>query len=217
MLRRGRPGLLIVAVVALGVLVLSGYLLVSGLPGDQQVSGSSTVVAGSNGQSPAERAPPDVDEPDRAEQRPTGQPPGTIRLPRGGTAELVRAEVDRSGTLPVPDGVDEATWWGSGLDAPRGATVLAGHVNWQDTRGPFAELWQADRGAQVTVLGGDGEQHRYRISEVLTVTKEELPRHAGELFGQGGEHRLVLVTCGGGYTGEDQGYDENRIAVAQPL
>jgi hypothetical protein len=147
---------------------------------------------------------------------PAGQPPGTIRLPQGGTAELVREEIDRSGTLPVPDGIGEATWWGAGLDAPKGATVLAGHVNWKGSVGPFAELWESRPDQLVTVVDDAGKEWRYRVSEVVTVHKDELPDRARELFGQGGAHRLVLVTCGGRYVGGDLGYDENRIVVATP-
>ncbi|GAA3365720.1 class F sortase [Saccharopolyspora gregorii] len=147
---------------------------------------------------------------------PAGQPPGTVRLPQGGQAELVRKELDRSGTLPVPDGVDEATWWGAGLDSPKGATVLAGHVNWKGAVGPFEELWDSAPDQLVTVVDDDGAEHRYQVSEIVTLSKEELPARAAELFGQGGEHRLVLVTCGGRYVGGDLGYDENRIVVATP-
>lgn len=147
---------------------------------------------------------------------PAGQPPGTVRLPQGGTAELVRKEIDRSGTLPVPDGVDEATWWGAGLDAPKGATVLAGHVNWKGSIGPFEELWEARTGQPVTVVDDAGKEWRYQVSEVVTVHKDDLPARARDLFGQGGEHRLVLVTCGGRYVGGDLGYDENRIVIATP-
>ncbi|MER6993955.1 class F sortase [Saccharopolyspora hirsuta] len=148
---------------------------------------------------------------------PAGQPPGTVRLPQGGTAELVRKEIDRSGTLPVPDGVDEATWWGAGLDAPKGATVLAGHVNWKGSVGPFEELWRSEPGQPVTVVDDGGKEWRYQVSEVITVDKDDLPARARDLFGQGGEHRLVLVTCGGRYVGGDLGYDENRIVIATPV
>jgi LPXTG-site transpeptidase (sortase) family protein len=146
---------------------------------------------------------------------PVGQAPGTVRLTRGGTATLVRKEVI-DGVLPVPDGVREATWWGAGLDADAGATVLAGHVNWRGTTGPFAELWDARRGDTVTVVDRAGRTFEYRVSEIVTLDKEELPARAGELFGQSGDHRLVLVTCGGRWIGGPEGYADNRIVIARP-
>ena len=169
------------------------------------------------GTAPAE--PPQSAEPPPAQpvHRPAGQPPGTVRLPVGGTAELVRREIDRSGTLPVPDDIGEATWWGAGLDAPAGAAVLAGHVNWGGRTGPFAELWRTRPGQLITVTGREGTAWRYRVTEVLTLSKEELPARAPELFSQGGRHRLVLVTCGGRYVGGDLGYTDNRIVIAEPV
>lgn len=167
--------------------------------------------------SPAVPARPADALPPQPEQQPLGQRPGTIRLPHGGTATLVRKEVDRSGTLPIPDGVGDAAWWGAGLDSPAGATVLAGHVNWKGAAGPFAELWQSAPDELVTVVDADGHIWRYRTNKIVTVTKDDLPRQARELFSQGGEHRLVLVTCGGRFVGGDAGYKDNRIVVATPV
>jgi hypothetical protein len=64
---------------------------------------------------------------------PPPQKPGTVRLPAGGTAALVRKDLGPGGELPIPNDLGQATWWGAGLDAAGGASVFAGHVNW---RGP---------------------------------------------------------------------------------
>lgn len=141
------------------------------------------------------------------------QPTNTVRLARGGTATLVPEEVV-DGVLPVPDGVREAAWWGAALDAPSGATVLAGHVNWRGVTGPFAELWQAELGDQVTVIDPDGRVFQFRVRQLVTVHKTDLPSRAQELFGQDGPHRLVLVTCGGRWVGDQNGYEENRVVIA---
>ncbi|MEU6643384.1 class F sortase [Saccharomonospora sp. NPDC046836] len=144
-----------------------------------------------------------------------GQAPGTVRLPGGGTARLVRKEVSADGTLPIPDGLDEATWWGATLGADRGVALLSGHVNWAGQTGPFAELWRTAPGAEVTVVDEGGGRWVYRVAEVLTVHKNELPGQAQRLFGQDGPHRLVLVTCGGDYVGGTDGYVDNRIVTAE--
>lgn len=202
-------------------LVVAGALAIAGIFGvlAATMGGDRPVAASAPHGTPAQPAPAPVraaDLPPQPVQIPAGQPPGTVKLPQGGTAELVRKEVDRSGTLPVPDGVDEAAWWGAGLDAPDGATVLAGHVNWKGAVGPFEQLWESKVDQPVTVVDDSGREYRYRVSEVVTVSKEQLPARAAELFGQGGPHRLVLVTCGGRYVGGGLGYDENRIVVATP-
>lgn len=147
---------------------------------------------------------------------PSGQRPGTVRLPNGGTATLVRQELGPDAVLPVPDDLGEATWWGAGLDAPSGASVFAGHVNWQGRVGPFAELWDIRVGQQVIVVDEDGSEFTYSVTQIVTLGKDELPARATELFGQSGPHRLVLVTCGGRWLGGTTGYAENRVVIAEP-
>ncbi|WP_199432554.1 class F sortase [Qaidamihabitans albus] len=145
-----------------------------------------------------------------------GRPPGTIRLPDGGTARLVRGEVGPDAVLPVPDDLGEATWWGAGVGAPGGASVFAGHVDWNGRTGPFAELWAARIGERVTVVDEAGTAWNYDITRIVTLAKDELPARAGELFGQSGPHRIVLVTCGGRWLGGTTGYAENRVVLAEP-
>ncbi|GAB2989986.1 class F sortase [Saccharothrix stipae] len=145
------------------------------------------------------------------------QQPGTVRLPEGGLATLVREEVTADGVLPVPEGVGEATWWGVDLGAAEGATVLAGHVNWKGVTGPFDELWRAAVGQGVTVVDTAGRTFAFRVSRVETVRKDALPARAVDLFGPRGEHRLVLVTCGGRWVGGATGYEENQVVIATPV
>ncbi|MEU3275017.1 class F sortase [Saccharomonospora sp. NPDC006951] len=145
------------------------------------------------------------------------QQPGTVRLPGGGTATLVRKEVTPDGTLPIPDGLGEATWWGAELGASHGVALLSGHVNWNGRSGPFAELWRDRTGQRVTVVDAEGGHWVYEITDAVTLHKNELPLHADELFAQDGPHRLVLVTCGGDYVGGTDGYEDNRIVTARLL
>jgi hypothetical protein len=187
-------------------LTVAGRLRIWGAPGGDPAATAS-----------AQPAPPPGGPEQPAGREPAGQRPGTVALPRGGTATLVRREVGPDGTLPIAAGVREATWWGAGLDAPAGATVLAGHVNWHGAVGPFAELWQAQAGQLVSVVDAAGRPYRYRISQALTLNKDNLPARAAELFGQDGPHRLVLVTCGGEWVGGQLGYQDNRVVIATPM
>lgn len=163
-------------------------------------------------------APPPASTPPPAAPPKAGaaQPANSVRLARGGTATLVRKEVV-NGVLPVPEGVREAAWWGAPLDGQAGATVLAGHVNWRGATGPFAELWQAKLGDTVTVLDKEGRAFRFVVRQLVTVHKDQLPGRAQELFGQDEKHRLVLVTCGGRWVGGQDGYEENRVVIAEPV
>jgi sortase family protein len=147
---------------------------------------------------------------------PPPQQPGTVRLPAGGTAALVRKDLGPGGELPIPADLGQATWWGAELDAAGGASVFAGHVNWRGATGPFAELWTARIGGEVTIVDSAGKPWRYRISQLVTVHKNDLPARAEDLFGQSGPHRVVLVTCGGRWVGGSDGYEENRVVIADP-
>jgi len=147
---------------------------------------------------------------------PPPQAPGTVRLPAGGTATLVRTDLGAGGELPVPADLRQATWWGADLNAAGGASVFAGHVNWRGATGPFAELWSARIGGEVTIVDSAGRTRRYRVSQLVTVHKDDLPARADDLFGQSGPHRVVLVTCGGRWVGGSDGYEENRVVVADP-
>jgi sortase (surface protein transpeptidase) len=89
-------------------------------------------------------------------------------------------------------------------------------VNWKGATGPFAELWDSRVGDQVSVVDGSGRPVGYRVAQVITLQKDELPRRAEELFAQSGPHRLVLVTCGGQWVGGKIGYASNQIVIAAP-
>ncbi|HVK24302.1 MAG TPA: class F sortase [Actinokineospora sp.] len=162
-------------------------------------------------------APPNSVTPSAAPPKPAAtQSPGTVRLAKGGTATLVRKDLGPDASLPIPDGVREATWWGAALDAGNGATVLAGHVNWKGQTGPFAELWESKVGDITSIVDPQGKAWRFRVQRVETVAKNDLPARAEEFFGQSGTHRVVLVTCGGRWVGGASGYESNRVVVAVP-
>jgi hypothetical protein len=142
------------------------------------------------------------------------QQPGTMRLPGGGTAKLVRQELTDDGTLPIPQGLDEAAWWGATLGAEHGAALLSGHVNWKGKKGPFDELWRLKDGQNVEILDTAGGHWVYRVDEILTIGKDNLAERASALFGQDGPHRLVLITCGGDHVAGTEGYADTRIVSA---
>ncbi|HEX5402034.1 MAG TPA: class F sortase [Pseudonocardiaceae bacterium] len=171
--------------------------------------------AGTSTKSPTSTAPPATTKPVQHAQG--TQLPNTIRLPRGGTAYLVHVQVADDGSLPIPSGVDQAVWWGTGLDAKAGATVFAGHVNWAGVTGPFAELWNDQIGNVITVRDNSGAQLHYRVTQVLTLNKSTLPKQAPTLFSATGPQRIVVATCGGEWVGGTLGYADNRVMVAVPV
>jgi hypothetical protein len=194
-------GALAVAAFAAGVVVLTW------LPAEP-----TSIAAPAPGTLPGENAAPAVLPADSSSTE--QQRPGTVRLPDGATARLVRTELTDTGVLPIPRGLGDAAWWGAKLGADHGAALLSGHVNWEGDRGPFDELWRMRDGEDVSVVDARGGRWVYRVDDVVTLPKETLPAQAARWFGQDGPHRLVLVTCGGDYVGGTEGYDENRLVTA---
>lgn len=143
--------------------------------------------------------------------------PTLVELPGGARAAVQPAQtVD--GELVVPENVQHVGWWDGSAEAgdPFGSTVVAGHVDSAtDGLGFFARLLTIGRGERVT-LRGHGHRARYRVTSVRTVAKEALAA-SGSAFDQDGEHRLVLITCGGNYRADRRGYDSNVVVTAEPV
>jgi hypothetical protein len=189
---------------AAGFVVVALVLVFTVFAGDDQ----QTALAGppTSGQTQASNAGTPAE--------PASAQPATVWLPGGGTAKLLYADVKDDGSLPIPQGLDEATWWGAKVGAAQGTVLLSGHVNWKGSKGPFDELWRLKAGQDVEVADTAGGRWVYRVDEVVTVHKDNLAAQSDKLFSQEGPHRLVLVTCGGEYVGGTEGYEDNRIATA---
>ncbi|WP_410569397.1 class F sortase [Amycolatopsis sp. cmx-4-61] len=144
----------------------------------------------------------------------TGKAPAQLSLPGGGTAKLVQEDLDAAGALKIPEGLDEAAWWGAKLGADHGVALLSGHVNWKGKKGPFNELWQVKAGQEVKLTDAAGGAWVYRIDGTETVHKTDLAGRSEQLFDPDGPHKLLLVTCGGEYVGGSEGYEDNRVVTA---
>ncbi|MBE8521865.1 class F sortase [Amycolatopsis sp. H6(2020)] len=146
--------------------------------------------------------------------RSTGSDPAQLSLPGGGISKLIAEDLDAAGALKIPEGLDEAAWWGAKLGADRGVALLSGHVNWKGKKGPFNELWQVKQGQDVKLTDAAGGKWVYRIEATETVHKSDLAGRSEQLFNPDGPHKLLLVTCGGEYVGGSEGYEDNRVVTA---
>jgi LPXTG-site transpeptidase (sortase) family protein len=145
-------------------------------------------------------------------------PPVRVRLPALGVdAPVSPVGVDDRGRMEVPFDVDTVGWYrfGPGPGSAEGSAVLSGHVDDRDQGyGAFHRLGDLAPGDPVAVELGDGRVLGYRVEVVTRVPKSDLP--AGEVFDRGGAPRLTLVTCGGLFDYEANGYRENVVVVARP-
>lgn len=123
--------------------------------------------------------------------------------------------VEPDGQLEIPDET-EVGWYRLGA-APgeTGASVLAGHVNWNRVDGPFVRLVQLEPGAAVTVTLADGSARRYQVVERQQYGKTALP--AERIWTTAGPETLVLITCGGSFNPDIRRYRDNIVVYAVPV
>lgn len=123
--------------------------------------------------------------------------------------------LEADGQLEIPDET-EIGWYryGATAGAP-GATVLAAHVSWNGTTGPFFELGQMDPGARIAVALDDGTTREYEVIERAQYDKTELPRD--RIWRTTGDETLVLITCGGDFNPEIRRYRSNIVVYAVPV
>ncbi len=123
--------------------------------------------------------------------------------------------IEPDGQLELPDET-EIGWYRFGASAGQpGATVLAAHVAWNDTVGPFGGLGLVGPGDAVEVLLDDGRTRYYEVVERATYGKLELPRE--RIWRRSGPEELVLITCGGAFNPDVHRYAENIVVYAVPV
>jgi hypothetical protein len=142
--------------------------------------------------------------------------PRSVRIDTAGVRDRAVRPVglEPSGELEVPDET-EIGWYrlGSSPGNP-GATVLAAHVSWNRSLGPFARLGAVEPGDPVEVTLQDGTVRRYRVVERAQYPKGTLP---GErIWTRDGDETLVLITCGGGFNPQIRRYLDNIVVYAVP-
>jgi hypothetical protein len=123
--------------------------------------------------------------------------------------------LEDDGELEVPDET-EIGWYELGA-APgeAGATVLAAHVTWNDTVGPFYRLGDLEPGAEIRIRLFDDSVRVYEVVERTMYRKDALPNW--RIFRQTGPESLVLITCGGSFNPSIRRYRDNIVVYAVPV
>lgn len=123
--------------------------------------------------------------------------------------------LEADGELEVPDET-EIGWYQYGA-APGypGSTVLAAHVTWNRTIGPFHRLGELEPGDTVDVVLDDGSTRSYEVTERTMYDKDELPRD--RIWTNSGPETLVLITCGGDFNPDIRRFRQNIVVYAVPV
>ena len=123
--------------------------------------------------------------------------------------------LEDDGQLEIPDET-EIGWYKYGATAGHpGATVLAAHVNWRGSQGPFSQLGTVEPGDQIEVALDDGTTRNYEVTERTMYGKLMLPRE--RIWRNTGPEELVLITCGGEFNPEIRSFKSNIVVYAVPI
>lgn len=142
--------------------------------------------------------------------------PLRLRVPSVGVDGAVTAVgVAGDGQLAVPDDAGSISWYrfGSGPGGA-GTTVLAGHVDYDGSRGVFWRLDELQTGQRVE-LGTSAGPMIFVVTATRRYAKPDLP--LADLFGRAGPSRLVLITCGGSFDRVAGSYRDNVVVYAEPV
>jgi sortase (surface protein transpeptidase) len=115
-----------------------------------------------------------------------------------------------AGNLAVPWSSDAVGWWGGGpAPGQGGVAVIAGHrvEDW-----PFWRVPELHDGDTIEVTGTNEQTTHWKVSGMQEEVKADLP---ASIWTDGGEPRLVLVTCGGTFNYATGHYDNNVIIWAK--
>lgn len=152
-------------------------------------------------------------------QVPASLPPQSIRVDSLGIDMAIESVgLADDGAMELPKDPSLAAWYryGPSPASAAGATVIAAHVDSliYDI-GPFARLATATAGTEIVVTTADGQERRYAVESVQTVTKQDVPWDS--IFDRTGPNRLTLVTCGGEFDYDAKTYLSNVIVSATPI
>lgn len=149
---------------------------------------------------------------------PAGPPAGIVVPKLGVDTAVVPVGVDDQGAMEIPQDVASVGWYRFGAvpGAATGSSVLAGHVDAAD-QGPgvFAELGSLEPGDVVEVVDDTGVRRSFSVVAREEWAKDDVP--LDRLFDRGGEPRLVLITCGGGFDEGSLSYEDNIAITAVPV
>ena len=126
--------------------------------------------------------------------------------------------VRADGQMEVPPLAEVAGWYRYGPSPAEdaGTTVIAAHVDSIASAGlgPFARLGELRPGSAVAVTLEDGTVRAYTVTSVEQTPKTTVAWD--DVFVRDGDHRLVLVTCGGTFQRQVRSYSDNVIVTAEP-
>ena len=204
--RRRRPfavaalvcGLLVLALGAAGLVMLTGHPGTAGQPARASVPVPSGSTAPAPDPSPAAAAPAPV----------------SLTIPAIGVhSRLITLGITALGTLQVPTSTSVAGWY---TRSPRpgeiGSSVIAGHIDSYLGPGIFYKLSDMRPGERIYVRRADGSLAVFSVYAVQQYPKDHFP--TGKVYGPAPDAELHLITCGGTFDYATRSYLSNTVVYS---
>lgn len=129
-------------------------------------------------------------------------------------SQLVELGLDENGVMETPVPVTQAGWFRpSPPPGVPGATVIAGHVTWDQQPTVFFELGSLEEGKRVEVTRADGVITVFEVTRIGSFPKDAFPTEA--VYSQPDRSELRLITCGGEYDEAANRYLDNVVVWAK--
>ena len=209
-----------------GMLLLAvGYVAAAGGAPDPETAEAASMAEGLP-EEPASTGPIDVPAPvtDVAAPAPGTPLPALEVVPTRVRIPSIKVDVnvvdlgigpDRS--LEVPDDISVTGWYtGRSVPGEIGPSVVVGHVDSAIAgKGVFFDLHRLVASDSIEIERSDGTIAAFRVTEIITVSKNEFPTE--RVYGSTAQPTLRLITCGGNFDRGVRSYDDNVIVYAEFL
>lgn len=121
--------------------------------------------------------------------------------------------VNSDGSMGVPSNFTDVAWFSQGyLPGQDGHAVFDGHVSSVDAAGVFFYVEDLPIGARVVVIGGDGTELTFRVTDVEQYPLDDTPMDT--IFGSSEQPEVALITCGGDWHEDVHLFDHRTVAFA---
>lgn len=133
---------------------------------------------------------------------------------------VIPVGLEADGAMEIPDDVTTAGLYdpdGLGVKPGQpGTAVYASHVDSRrQGRGALYELSTVVTGDEISVVGYDGVETLWRVTNVTSYRKEVLP--LAQIFTFQGNPRIAVITCGGEFDRTARAYTHNVVVLAEPV
>lgn len=144
--------------------------------------------------------------------------PKILNIPKIGiSANIESVGIDNQGRMDVPKLPEDAGWYNQGFRVgQKGSAVIAGHLD-TSTGAPavFYNLNQLEAGDEVTVIGTDNKEIRFKVFKKDLFDFDKIPLE--QVFASQDRVGINLITCNGSFDAASKNYSKRLVVYTEKL